>query len=281
MPRSTVGPVARVSCGTPAGSHSARVGGSTQTPSAVSTSSTELLVHASWWAGWEWRWNTVPSGIGTGVSSTAWPFCDIDWKRTALSPPGGRRSVAAMNENHKCCAGPEWADFLHTEVLPAVTRDVDLGRELIEVGPGPGASTEWLHDRVQRLVAIELEPKAASTLAARFAGTNVEVLNEDATALPFPEETFDSAGCFTMLHHLPTASLQNRLLAEVLRVLRPGGVLIGSDSLHSVELHHFHEGDTYNPIEPATLLTRLQTLGYEQITLSVGYAMTFVAHKPR
>jgi SAM-dependent methyltransferase len=186
-----------------------------------------------------------------------------------------------MNENHACCAGPEWADFLHTEVLPAVTRDVDLGRELIEVGPGPGASTEWLHDRVQRLVAIELEPKAAAALAARFAGTNVEVLNEDATALPFPASTFDSAGCFTMLHHLPTAGLQNRLLAEVLRVLRPGGVLIGSDSVHSVELHHFHEGDTYNPIEPATLLTRLQTLGYEQITLSVGYAMTFVARKPR
>jgi SAM-dependent methyltransferase len=185
-----------------------------------------------------------------------------------------------MNKNHKCCAGPEWAEYLHTEVLPAVTRDVDLGRELIEVGPGPGASTEWLHERVQRLVAIELDPEAATALTARFADTNVEVLNEDATALPFADGTFDSAACFTMLHHLPTVGLQNRLIAEMLRVLRPGGVLIGSDSLHNVELHHFHEGDTYNPIEPATLLTRLQTLGYEEITLSVGYAMTFIAHKP-
>jgi len=186
-----------------------------------------------------------------------------------------------MNENHKCCAGPEWAEYLHTAVLPSVTRGVDLGRDLIEVGPGPGASTEWLHDRVQRLVAIELDPHAAAALTIRFAGTNVEVVNEDATALSFPDGTFDSAGCFTMLHHLPTAGRQNRLLAEVLRVLRPGGVLIGSDSLHSVELHHFHEGDTYNPIEPATLLIRMQALGYEEITLSVGHAMTFAAHKPR
>lgn len=185
-----------------------------------------------------------------------------------------------MNENHKCCAGPEWAEYLHTEVLPAVTRDVDLGRELIEVGPGPGASTEWLRGHVRRLVAIELDPDAAAALAARFAATNVEVMNQDATALPFPDGSFDSAGCFTMLHHLPTASLQNRLLAELLRVLRPGRALIGSDSLHTVDLHHFHEGDTYNPIEPATLLTRLQTLGYEEITLSVGHAMTFIAHKP-
>jgi fatty-acyl-CoA synthase len=90
-----------------------------------------------------------------------------------------------MNDNHKCCAGPEWAEYLHTEVLPTVTRHVDLGRELIEVGPGPGAATDWLHDRVQRLIAVELEPEAAALLAARFAETNVEVTNDDATALAF------------------------------------------------------------------------------------------------
>ena len=83
-----------------------------------------------------------------------------------------------------------------------------------------------------------------------------------------------------MLHHLPTSRLQNQLLAEVLRVLRPGGVLIGYDSLHTVELHHFHDGDAYNPIEPGTLLTRLQTLGYERITISIDHGVTFVAHKP-
>lgn len=186
-----------------------------------------------------------------------------------------------MNENHaKLCASPEWASYLHDEVLPSVTRDRDLGETLIEVGPGPGASTEWLRHRVARLVAVELDGDAARALAQRFADTNVEVVNEDATALSFQDGTFDAAGSFTMLHHLPTAALQNRLLAELLRVLRPGGVLIGSDSLPSVELHHFHEGDVYNPIEPATLLTRLQTLGYERITLGVDHAVTFVAHKP-
>jgi SAM-dependent methyltransferase len=186
-----------------------------------------------------------------------------------------------MNANHdKVCPTPEWAAYLHEEILPAVAGDRDLGRELIEIGPGPGASTEWLRHRVERLVAVEVDPETADKLGARFAETNVEVVTADATALPYPDGSFDSAGSFTMLHHLPTAALQNTLLAEVLRVLRPGGVLIGSDSLASVDLHHFHEGDVYNPVEPATLLTRLQTLGYEQITLSVGYAMTFVAHKP-
>jgi SAM-dependent methyltransferase len=186
-----------------------------------------------------------------------------------------------MNKQHEeLCPSPEWAAYLQSEVLPAVADGRDLGATLLEVGPGPGASTDWLRHRVERLVAVEIESEAAARLAERFANTNVEIVRGDATALPFAADSFDSAGSFTMLHHLPTAALQNRLLAEVLRVLRPGGVLIGSDSLPSVELHHFHEDDVYNPIEPGTLLTRLQTLGYEQITLSVGYAMTFVAHKP-
>jgi SAM-dependent methyltransferase len=186
-----------------------------------------------------------------------------------------------MNENHaRLCPSPEWADDLQTNVLPAVADQVDLGREMIEVGPGPGASTDWLRHRVSRLVAVELDAAAAELLIERFDGSNVEVVRGDATALDLPDDAFDSAGAFTMLHHLPTAQLQNRLLAEVLRVLRPGGVLIGSDSLASVPLHHFHADDSYNPVEPATLLTRLQTLGYENITLIVDWQLKFIAHKP-
>jgi SAM-dependent methyltransferase len=83
-----------------------------------------------------------------------------------------------------------------------------------------------------------------------------------------------------MLHHVPTAALQNELLAEVLRVLRPGGVLIGSDSLASNDLHHFHVDDDYYPVEPAAFLTRLQTLGFGKITITVDYGLTFTACKP-
>jgi SAM-dependent methyltransferase len=186
-----------------------------------------------------------------------------------------------MNENHvSLCPSPEWAAWLQGEVLPAVTAGVDLGAEMLEVGPGPGAATEWLRQRVQRLVAVEIDPEAAARLAARYGGSNVEVAVGDATGLTFPDASFDSAGTFTMLHHVPTAALQNRILSELLRVLRPGGVLVGSDSPPGNDLHHFHEGDTYNPVEPAAFLTRLQTLGFSKITISVDDTLTFVAHKP-
>jgi ubiquinone/menaquinone biosynthesis C-methylase UbiE len=186
-----------------------------------------------------------------------------------------------MNEEHaKLCSSPEWAEHLQTEVLPVVTRDVDLGKHMLEIGPGPGAATEWLRHRVEQLTAVEVDEAAAALLAERYVDTNVEIVTGSAAKLSFPDDTFDSVGCFTMLHHVPTIAQQNQLLAEALRVLRPGGTLVGSDSLPSNDLHHFHADDTYNPMEPATLLTRLQTLGFGPITVMVDWGLKFIARKP-
>ncbi len=187
-----------------------------------------------------------------------------------------------MNENHqRLCPSLEWAAYLEGEVLPELLRHAQLGDEMLEIGPGPGASTEWLRHRVKRLVAVEVDPDAAALLSKRFVDTNVEVHRADGTHLDLPEGSFDSVGCFTMLHHVPTALLQNTLLGEALRVLRPGGVLIGSDSLASTGLHHFHADDTYNPVDPAGLLVRLQTLGFGSVTLLVDDTLKFVARKPQ
>jgi ubiquinone/menaquinone biosynthesis C-methylase UbiE len=185
-----------------------------------------------------------------------------------------------MNDNHKLCSSPEWAEQLQTRVLPYLVRDVDLGDKMLEVGPGPGAATEWLRSRVRQLVAVEPEREAADRLKESYASTNVTTVIGDATAMAFDDDSFDSAGCFTMLHHVKSTAAQNRLLAEVLRVLRPGGVLIGSDSLPSDGGHQFHEADTYNPVEPGTLIVRLQTIGFDRITVNVDDRLKFIAHKP-
>ena len=186
-----------------------------------------------------------------------------------------------MNENHaRLCTSPEWSAHLQGDVLPVVTAGVDLGEEMLELGPGPGSATEWLRHRVRRLVAVESDEDAVAKLATRFAGTNVEVVLGDATDLPYPAASFDSVGTFTMLHHVASPRLQQRLLEGAFRMLRPGGALIGSDSMASTDLHHFHEGDTYNPIEPSVLLVRLQALGFGRITITVDGTLTFVALKP-
>jgi len=78
-----------------------------------------------------------------------------------------------------------------------------------------------------------------------------------------------------MLHHVPTVELQDRLFAEVARVLRPGAALVASDSMASEELEAHHEGDTYNPVDPSTLPARLSAAGFERIevrTNPLGWA---------
>jgi ubiquinone/menaquinone biosynthesis C-methylase UbiE len=187
-----------------------------------------------------------------------------------------------MNENHaQLMPSPEWAAHIQDEVLPQATAGVDLGKELLELGPGPGAATEWLRHRVDRLVAIEHEEDAAARLTERYAGTNVEVVFGSAAEVGYPDESFDTVATCTMLHHVPTRALQDRILAEAFRVLRPGGAFIGSDSLGSDGLHQFHEGDTYNPVEPAAFLVRLQTVGFTAITLRVSYNLVFTAWKDK
>ena len=185
-----------------------------------------------------------------------------------------------MNENHaKLMPSPEWAAYIQDEVLPQATAGVELGGDLLELGSGPGAATGWLRHRVSRLIAVEQEEAAAARLAERFQGTNVEVVCGDATALEYPDARFDTVATCTMLHHVPTRAGQDRVLAEAFRVLRPGGVFLGSDSLASDAVHHFHEGDTYNPVEPAAFLTRLQMVGFGVITLHVAHHLIFIARK--
>jgi ubiquinone/menaquinone biosynthesis C-methylase UbiE len=186
-----------------------------------------------------------------------------------------------MNENHaKLMPSPEWASHIQQDVLPKATAGIELGPELLELGPGPGAATDWLRHRVKRLVAVESEAEAAASLRDRFASDGrVEVVQGDASALGYPDESFDTVATCTMLHHIPTRALQDKVLTEAFRVLRPGGAFLGSDSLRSDRLRRFHEGDIYNPVEPAAFLIRLQTTGFGLITLHVGRNLVFTARK--
>jgi SAM-dependent methyltransferase len=185
-----------------------------------------------------------------------------------------------MNPDHeKLCGSQEWAADLQAQILPVVTAGVSLGQDMLEIGPGPGAATAWLLERVGHLTALEADEAAAARLAARYPDS-VTVDIGDATQMPYGDESFDSVGSFTMLHHVPTAAAQHQILAEALRVLRPGGWLAGSDSLASDGLHHFHHDDTYNPAEPSTLLVWLRALGFTPITITVGDVLMFAACKP-
>jgi SAM-dependent methyltransferase len=168
-----------------------------------------------------------------------------------------------MNENHKQCGSDEWRAVVRESILPWALADIVLGDDVLEVGPGYGATTDVFAESVPKLTAVEIDTELASMLRARFANkSSVIIVEGDATALDFPDGRFSGAASFTMLHHVPTAALQDRLFAEVGRVLRPNGVFALGDSLASEELRAHHQGDTYNPVDPDGLTDRLKTAGF-------------------
>jgi SAM-dependent methyltransferase len=176
-----------------------------------------------------------------------------------------------MNEKHlEFCASPIWAEIIGGEVLPWAVGDRDLGDDVLEVGAGPGLTTDVLRQRVKRLTAVEIDPQLADALRARLGGTNVTVVEGDATDLPIESDRFSAATTFNMLHHVPSAELQDRVLAELCRVLRPGGLLIGTDGIASGTLDEFHVGDVYVPCDPGGMPERLQAAGFVDIHVDVA-----------
>jgi SAM-dependent methyltransferase len=176
--------------------------------------------------------------------------------------------VTGVNEAHlEFCASPEWRQVVEEIVLPAALRDIDLGDDVIEVGPGPGFTTDVLRTRVTHLTTVEIDGALAGKLAERLAGGNVDVICGDATALDLPDRRFTGAVSFSMLHHVPTPAAQDAVFSELARVLRPGGVFVAADTGGEEDLSGFHEGDVYNPIPAASLDGRLTAAGFASVVV--------------
>jgi SAM-dependent methyltransferase len=186
-----------------------------------------------------------------------------------------------MNLIHRwLCNSAGWRKTVETYILPWTLEGLNLGADVLEVGPGPGASTDLLHARVARLTCVETDHGFAEKLRRRL-DQSVCVMCEDATAMSLPDESFDGAVCFTMLHHVPSVAKQDRLLREVARVLRPGGLFAGTDSLYSRSFGLLHLFDTMVVVDPVTFPARLKAAGFGEVQVDVmePYAFRFRAKK--
>jgi SAM-dependent methyltransferase len=176
-----------------------------------------------------------------------------------------------MNRFHRWfCRTGFWKKTLANEIIPWALKGVELGDDVLEVGPGPGMTTDILRERAPRLTSIEIDPRLAEALKRRFEGTNVRVVEGDATAMPFADGSFSGAVSFTMLHHVPSPALQDLLLAEVHRALKPGGVFAGSDSRWSMGFRMIHLWDTMVIVEPESFAARLEAAGFTDVSVKVA-----------
>ena len=173
-----------------------------------------------------------------------------------------------MNREHlRLCASAEWAALVRDEMLPWVLEDSDLGDDVLEIGAGPGLVTDLLLERAPRVTAVEIDEALANALRHRLVGRPVEVITGDATELPLPGDRFSAAACFTMLHHIPDPTLQDRAMAELGRVLRPGGLLAGTDGEDTPARRALHIGDVFEPIDPSAMSDRLGAAGFVDVVV--------------
>jgi SAM-dependent methyltransferase len=172
---------------------------------------------------------------------------------------------------------------MESSLLPRTLGQIELGDDVLEVGPGYGAATRVLAGAVPRLTALEIDRRLADRLRTRLAeqlGSGLSVVDGDGTNMPFDAGRFSAVACFTMLHHVPSRHAQDRMFAECARVLRPGGVFAGRDLTDGFRSRLIHIGDTYVPVAVADLADRFEAAGFRSADVTdLGGAVSFTAYR--
>lgn len=169
------------------------------------------------------------------------------------------------------CRSLPWRAFTRRVVFPWAIGDNDLTGDVLELGSGSGAMAVELLDRYPtiRLTATDVDPAMRAAASRRLTGygDRVEVRDADATQLPFDDARFDAVVSFIMLHHVID---WETALAEIARVLRPGGVLVGYDLVESPmsKLTHRLDRSPHRMASTDGLRARLAALPYQHIIVS-------------
>ncbi len=156
--------------------------------------------------------------------------------------------------------------------VPKTARKSDL--QLLDIGCGTGANLPMLKNAVGtagHITAMDFSPLALEFARAHPESKGVSLLQGDALHLPFGDESFHLLTMLDVLEHL---SDDVRALAEVWRVLKPGGALVFSVpayqhlwSAHDEALHHFRR------YEYRSLRNLLRESGFEVYRLSFAMSI--------
>jgi SAM-dependent methyltransferase len=144
-----------------------------------------------------------------------------DWSGTIGVEPGSPEYLEEVERRFlKEC----W--FAQPSGAPPFSGLIDFGalagRDVLEVGCGSGVHAKLLARAGANVTAIDLTPTAVELTRKRLelAGLDARVLEADAEQLPFEVGSFDLVWSWGVVHHSRDT---DRVLAEVARVLRPGG----------------------------------------------------------
>lgn len=102
---------------------------------------------------------------------------------------------------------------------------------VVDVGTGAGTLALAIAPFVREVVGVDVVPELLA--AARAAAPeNMELVEADATQLPFGRAEFDVSTCRRTLHHVARPEL---VVAELARVTRPGGTVLVEDQIAPID----------------------------------------------
>ncbi|MGV9797182.1 class I SAM-dependent methyltransferase [Mycobacterium sp. NPDC003449] len=179
------------------------------------------------------------------------------------------------------CQGMLWRAGSGPAVLGQLPLD-RLGPDVLEIGSGSGdIAARLAQSRPDlTLTATDFDPAMVASATRRLrAYAGVVVQPADATDLPFADDSFDSVLSCLMLHHIVD---WEPAIAEVARVLRPGGVFTGYDLVRSPLATAIHRLDRspfrlVNPDELAEVCAQ-HGLRMQTRTRLAGQIMQFASH---
>jgi ubiquinone/menaquinone biosynthesis C-methylase UbiE len=168
---------------------------------------------------------------------------------------------------HFLCSTSLWRYFTQRQLLPWVMSGARLGDHVLEIGAGYGAATSQLRKAAPRVTSLEYDSNSARYLKAQHNGGPGGALRGDATQLPFASQSFPSAIAILALHHLRSRELQDRMFAEVYRVLRPGGIFLAFEINDSWVHRVGHIRSTFTPLSAGSAFARLTRAGFSRISV--------------
>jgi ubiquinone/menaquinone biosynthesis C-methylase UbiE len=179
------------------------------------------------------------------------------------------------------CCGAVWRSS--SAAIARELRAQRLGRDVLEIGAGGGSVAKQMLSGDPELAwtAIDIDSRMTQAAATRLREfPNASAKTADATTLPFPDDSFDSVVSCLMLHHIID---WERAVAEVARVLRPGGTFLGYDLVRTPLASVFHrlDGSPHRLIVPGDFQAECARNG---LTISLQsrllrHVMRFVALK--
>jgi GT2 family glycosyltransferase/glycosyltransferase involved in cell wall biosynthesis/SAM-dependent methyltransferase len=127
-----------------------------------------------------------------------------------------------------------------------LARDLCDGRDVLDIASGEGYGAAMLAGIARSVVGVEIDAEAVAHAQASYASANLCFLQGDALAIPLPDAVFDVAVSFETLEHI---SDHRRFMAEIRRVLRPGGLFIVSTPDRTVYSAHGVDPNPYHVLE--------------------------------